>query len=228
MPEHVATADVVACWISATGPVPGVGLPAVRALRQELRTRTHRSVRRAAAELGQVGEHEVLIGADQRGRPSLSAGGRPIGVSMSRCGTRAVAVLRLDGPVGVDLERTGRDLDVDVVARYFYEADEQAELAALPGPARRQRFFELWTWKEAVLKCAGVGLQAPLPRRPQQGGTAELVLREDERCTVAPEPGFVLTVVTPAARPLLQWCRDDGEPVGQPAPTRQLATDGSC
>jgi phosphopantetheinyl transferase len=137
-------------------------------------------------------------------------------VSISRSGGRAVAVLRVDGAVGVDLEDLGRDLDIELVARYFYDVGERRRLAALPAPARRQGFFELWTWKEAVLKSAGVGLRAPLPRSPATGGVGPLVLDEDERCTTSPRPGFVLTVVTPRARPQLRWWTDDARPAHHP------------
>jgi len=211
-----ASGSVLACWVSAPAPVPSGGLPGVLSLRQELRTRTRRAVRRTAAELCAVPVEAVLIDADERGRPVLSADGRRLGLSISRSGTHAVAVLRLDGPVGVDLECTERDLDVDVVARQFYGPEEQAELAALPAAARRQRFFELWTWKEAVLKGAGLGLRAPLPRASPYARAGELVLREEERRTTYPRPGVVLTVVTPAARPRLQWRTDGRRPVVRP------------
>ena len=211
-----ATATVVGCWVTVPAPAPGSGLPGVLALREDLRSRTREAVRRVAAELCAVPLETVAITTDERGRPLLDVAGRPLGLSITRSGARSVALVRADGPVGVDLERLDRDLDVDVVARYFYDSDEQAELAALPTVARRQRFFELWTWKEAVLKCAGLGLQAPLPRAARPARAGGLVLREEERRTLYPEPGTVLTVVTPDASPRLRWCTDHAPPVRHP------------
>jgi len=56
------------------------------------------------------------------------------------------------GPVGIDLERIA-ERRPELVAPVLSEAER-----ALLGPFDWRGFMRLWTAKEAVLKCAGVGL----------------------------------------------------------------------
>jgi 4'-phosphopantetheinyl transferase len=67
----------------------------------------------------------------------------------------AVAAAVSDKPVGVDVERI-RDIDIGIAKRVFGEK----ELAWLDSAAedRNQRFFSLWTKKEALVKYYGTGL----------------------------------------------------------------------
>lgn len=77
-------------------------------------------------------------------------------------GLVAVAVAR-DRAVGVDAEDSGRRVDRAVVARRFFAPFEAASLEALPTEElQRERFFALWTLKEAYLKARGLGLSLPL------------------------------------------------------------------
>lgn len=59
--------------------------------------------------------------------------------------------------VGVDAECTTRAVDLGSVARTVYDAAELAALFALDAGALRERFFDLWTLKEAWLKARGFG-----------------------------------------------------------------------
>lgn len=77
-------------------------------------------------------------------------------------GLVAVAIAR-GGEVGLDAEDAGRAGDFLGVAHRYFAPSELAELRALPDPAARlERFFALWTLKEAYLKARGVGLGLPL------------------------------------------------------------------
>ena len=64
--------------------------------------------------------------------------------------------------VGVDVECIDRAVDaVDIAARFFAPA-ESAALAQLNEKERLDRFFDLWTLKEALVKALGVGLAMSL------------------------------------------------------------------
>jgi 4'-phosphopantetheinyl transferase len=64
--------------------------------------------------------------------------------------------------LGVDVEWIHRDLDIDGIARRFFSAHEQRELATVDPVERRVAFFRCWTRKEAYLKAQGEGLALPL------------------------------------------------------------------
>jgi 4'-phosphopantetheinyl transferase len=72
----------------------------------------------------------------------------------------------LDRDVGVDVEHTATprfdaQACLEVAASHFADS-EIAGLAALPPEARRERFFAIWTLKEAYIKARGLGLALPL------------------------------------------------------------------
>lgn len=64
--------------------------------------------------------------------------------------------------VGVDVERIGRDIEAESIARRFFSESEQQQLLSLPSPDRVEAFFRCWTRKEAYIKATGDGLSLPL------------------------------------------------------------------
>lgn len=72
-----------------------------------------------------------------------------------------VAVCR-GGEVGLDVEESHADMDVDSAARVALSDAELAALYARPAAERQPAFLRTWTRKEAVLKALGVGLGVPL------------------------------------------------------------------
>lgn len=63
--------------------------------------------------------------------------------------------------LGLDVESPRSDIDLDI-ATSFFSRQESAALFALPEGERVNRFFDLWTLKEAYVKAIGVGLFMPL------------------------------------------------------------------
>jgi len=87
------------------------------------------------------------------GRPLLSG----LAFSSSCSGDRLLLTMTHGTEVGVDVEVvSGFVLTPDMVTTCCNRA-EQAQLAALPAPARAQGFLRLWTAKEALLKLRGTG-----------------------------------------------------------------------
>ena len=82
--------------------------------------------------------------------------------NLSHSGDCVVLALTRTGPVGVDVESRARAARSDALARHHYAPGEQRELADLPEPERRYRFFRLWTLKEACTKALGRDLWSTL------------------------------------------------------------------
>lgn len=111
-----------------------------------------------------IGSHPPAIQFQYgpRGKPELGgalAGALAFNVSHSE--DVALCAVAPRGPIGVDGERL-RDLpDLDSIAAHFFSPLERAFIGG-PGSARVNRFFYLWTLKEAWLKAEGEGLSGPL------------------------------------------------------------------
>jgi 4'-phosphopantetheinyl transferase len=97
------------------------------------------------------------------GKPRLigeSADGRSFSLSHTR-GMVACAVAS-GAEVGVDVECVDRQVDAGAIAARFFAPAESAQLLELDNEARRDRFFDLWTLKEALVKALGRGLAVSL------------------------------------------------------------------
>lgn len=105
------------------------------------------------------------------GAPRLGTGTGPY-VSVSHSGDRIAVAVSPDGPLGVDVEATGKPLTEDL-GRHVLTAAEQAELVRLPEPDRTGGLLAYWTRKEAVLKATGDGLRVPMTELTVSGPTAE-------------------------------------------------------
>ena len=109
--------------------------------------------------------------APDRWRFDKDAGGKPALVdpgafrgsfSLSHAHGMVTCAVMTEGDVGVDVERTDRDVNVGGIAARFFAPAETAHLERLDGEARRSRFFDLWTLKEALVKALGTGLATSL------------------------------------------------------------------
>ena len=132
------------------------------------------------------------------GKPFL-AGHGAAAPTFSLSHTRGMVTCAVAPPavaVGVDVEANQRDLDAARLAERFFAATEVAALAALPEHARRERFYDLWTVKEAVVKAVGLALPSALPQ-------VAVEIRSDDdieltRSPDAAEGAWQLGLFTPA------------------------------
>lgn len=107
-----------------------------------------------AVEL-RVGEH---------GKPMLAAPGSSLRFNLSHSADRALVAVAWEREVGVDIERIEPRGDLLALARRAFEPAEAEAIADLPEAARPAAFHAAWTRREAVAKCLGTGLTAPLPQ----------------------------------------------------------------
>ena len=96
---------------------------------------------------------DIEISAGETGKPYLAFTPHlEFNVSHTR---NAVAVALSDKPVGVDVERIGC-IDLNLAGNIFSQNELKWLYASEHG--RNRRFFEIWTKKEAVIKCGAYGL----------------------------------------------------------------------
>jgi 4'-phosphopantetheinyl transferase len=128
---------------------PGAGdLPAVE---RERAAAMHRAEARGRWVAARWALREVLgryLGRDpaaielrfgERGKPMLAEPGASLRFNLSHSGELALIAIGEEREVGVDVQRTG---------------------------SRPAAFYAGWTRREAVAKCHGTGLWAPLPEAP--------------------------------------------------------------
>ena len=105
------------------------------------------------------------FGQNEYGRPQLlgPAPGLALDFNLSNTPSLvAIAVTRGVGGLGIDVEELDtRPAPIETAGRYF-SSSEYAGLQALSCAAQSQRFFDLWTMKEAYIKARGQGLAIPL------------------------------------------------------------------
>ncbi len=100
---------------------------------------------------------EIAFAASPNGKPRLAKPAAQIAFNLSYAEGMA-ALAFASRPVGVDVEAVREDLAFSEIGRRFFRPDELRYLESGVGPDVRNRFFRLWTRKEAVLKALGVGL----------------------------------------------------------------------
>ena len=148
--------------------------------------------------------------ANEHGRPRIAFPllDDPPQFNCSKSADLVVCAVIRGVAVGVDIERLDRRVP-NSVAEATFASGEKAALEALPPLERGQRFFALWTLKEAYLKARGVGLTQPLDSMEfavtespagSKGVAAKMVFSEANDCdewqftVVSPTPSHIASV----------------------------------
>ncbi len=125
----------------------------------------HALTRLALAEVLSVPPASLTFVEGPNGKPSAQQDGRlaPVSFNLSHAsGMVGVAVLaQPDVPVGFDLERFDRRIEMEIADRYF-RPEEVSWLMGLAPSERPRGFLRLWTLKEALIKATGEGLSREL------------------------------------------------------------------
>ncbi|MGD8123098.1 4'-phosphopantetheinyl transferase family protein [Vibrio sp. TRT 2004] len=93
-----------------------------------------------------------------KGKPEISKIQTPIRFNLSHTYDFIVCAVTLVNDIGVDVEYTQREIQIDNFSKHFFCDSERARLLTLPLMQRRETFFELWTLKESYLKACGEGV----------------------------------------------------------------------
>jgi 4'-phosphopantetheinyl transferase len=100
----------------------------------------------------------------EKGKPRLAENNAPsdLAFNLSHSGGIALYALSRHRDLGVDVEQIRQNYEVDGIARRFFSAREQEQLAHFSAADRGEAFFRCWTRKEAYIKATGDGLSLPL------------------------------------------------------------------
>lgn len=126
--------------------------------RRRVQFRAGRALARVAIERSVgVSRNQQRFQLTQSGKP-VCVGGPPI--SLSHSGEWVVCAVAPTGDIGIDLQFPAQHLNVDAIAKNYFHGKERQWV--LDGG--RERFFMLWTLKEAYLKALGMGISGGLER----------------------------------------------------------------
>ena len=106
-----------------------------------------------------LNEHpaELVFEYGAEGKPYLKVG--RVHFNLSHSNNWAVLAVTSAGPVGVDLEHTGKSISRQALVERFFNPEEKRSFAAASVARRNRQFFRLWTRKESLLKLSGLGWQ---------------------------------------------------------------------
>ncbi|MEX2130134.1 MAG: 4'-phosphopantetheinyl transferase superfamily protein [Pseudohongiellaceae bacterium] len=101
---------------------------------------------------------------NEYGRPAIASPELdiPLYFNLSHSGQHLAVVVSRRPLTGVDVEQFSHRRRLLDIAGRFFSVQECRELEALAGALQLERFYSLWTLKEAYIKACGQGLAIPL------------------------------------------------------------------
>lgn len=163
--DLAAVADGELRWLKMLSPDEQTRAARFHFARDRRRFASTRAVLRTllSAYLGSEPQ-KVTFAYAGRGKPSLKSQNSAESMEFNVSHSADVALLAFarGRRLGVDVEQIRDNLDPLAIARRYFSAPEQSQLAALAPDERYAGFFRCWTRKEAYIKALGDGLSLPL------------------------------------------------------------------
>jgi 4'-phosphopantetheinyl transferase len=117
-------------------------------------------LRRLLALYSHTPPEEIGFTYGIKGKPLLTTPADGPAFNVSHTGRLIVIAVTRQQSVGIDVERLCRLAEMDGIAKNFFTPGEYQKLKESAPGEKRRIFFEIWTRKEAVLKCSGQGLES--------------------------------------------------------------------
>jgi 4'-phosphopantetheinyl transferase len=103
----------------------------------------------------------VEITYNSFGRPSVSGYSRQVFFNLSHSSGVSALAFDPENEIGVDVERIDDEFDFEPIAQMFFSKKEKQYIQHSKENSRN-RFYQLWTRKEALLKAVGIGISENL------------------------------------------------------------------
>ena len=124
----------------------------------------HALVRTALSHFDHVGPGEWRFQTNRFGRPEVGgpSDASKLQFNLSHRPSLIACMVTVGTDFGVDVEEIRALSDLFSLAGHYFSPHEAAALRTLPHEMSGDRFFSLWTLKEAYIKARGLGLSLPL------------------------------------------------------------------
>ena len=136
----------------------------------------------------------VALRLGERGKPALADPTATLRFNLSHSGALALIAVAEGREVGVDVEEIDPERDVVPLAERGLDPAAAAAIRAAPPETRATAFHEAWARREAIVKCLGSGLGAPLPPDPVAVSAFDA------------GPGYAAALAVAGAEPLPHRC----------------------
>lgn len=148
----------------------------------------HAQVRSLLSFYSDVNPADWRFVLNRYGRPSISEQHNTVlHFNLSHTDGLIVSAFARQEEIGIDVENTSlRDSILDIAGTVFARS-ELDDLNRLPAAMQRQRFFEIWTLKEAYIKAKGMGLSLALDLFWFKLNREGIKIEFDERLNDTPE-----------------------------------------
>lgn len=111
---------------------------------------------------------------------------RDLFFNLSHTSELAVLAVGRSAEIGIDVETVDRSVDIEGIGRSVFTQSEVDWIFQLRG-LERDRFFDLWTLKEAYIKARGRGFSLPPNRFALVGADGRFALQCDHDCDPRPD-----------------------------------------
>lgn len=105
---------------------------------------------------------DIVFNIESKGKPFLHENSGEWQFNMSHTNSLVSIAIGKKSQVGVDIETVKFDKNIEGIAQRFFAPSESAEFANYSGALQTEKFYRLWTHKEAVLKATGEGIAGGL------------------------------------------------------------------
>ncbi len=115
-------------------------------------------LRTLTAEYLSCGVEAIDLVQGPYGKPQLAGPVSDLRFNVSHSGDLSVLAFASGAEIGVDVEKTTRDIPFLDIGRRFFARSEMDVMERLPSARIRDAFYACWTRKEAYIKALGLGV----------------------------------------------------------------------